>query len=107
MLTTTSGGRKHARFDLRAFIPILSCCRALFCFVWFVSIVVFDVVMVACVCDQVKADQPSREIQRVYNEVEIDIITNMLQKLWLEDFFKFTQALGGATAEVMKELLGM
>lgn len=54
---------------------------------------------------EVRADQPSREIQRVYNEVEIDIITNMLQKLWLEDFYKFTQTLGGETANVMKELL--
>jgi len=54
---------------------------------------------------EIKADQPSREIQRVYNEVEIDIITNMLQKLWLEDFYAYTQELGGTTAEMMKELL--
>jgi V-type H+-transporting ATPase subunit d len=55
---------------------------------------------------EVKSDQPSREIQRVYNEIEIDIITNMLQKLWLEDFYKFcTQSIGGDTGEIMKELL--
>jgi V-type H+-transporting ATPase subunit d len=54
---------------------------------------------------QIKADQPSREIQRVYNEVEIDVITNMLQKLWLEDFYSYTQELGGTTAEMMGELL--
>lgn len=54
---------------------------------------------------EVKSDAPGREIQRVYNEIEIDIITNMLQKLWLEDFFNYTQALGGETAKVMKELL--
>lgn len=46
-----------------------------------------------------------REIQRHYDEAEIDIITNMLQKLWLEDFYSYTQELGGATAEIMKELL--
>jgi len=54
----------------------------------------------------VKSDQPAREMQRVYNEVEIDIITNMLQKLWLEDFYTYcTQTLGGETGRVMGELL--
>jgi V-type H+-transporting ATPase subunit d len=52
-----------------------------------------------------KSDAPGREIQRVYNETEIDIITNMLQKLWLEDFYAYTQRLDGETAEVMRELL--
>jgi len=54
---------------------------------------------------EIKADQPTREIQRVYSEVEIDIITNMLQKLWLEDFYEFCQMLGGDTWEAMKILL--
>lgn len=55
---------------------------------------------------EVRSDQPSREIQRVYNEIEIDIITNMLQKLWLEDFYKYcTQTIGGETGAIMKELL--
>ncbi len=49
--------------------------------------------------------QPSRDIQRVYNEIEIDIITNMIQKHWLEDFYAFTQSLCGVTAEIMKDLL--
>jgi V-type H+-transporting ATPase subunit d len=48
---------------------------------------------------ELKSDQPSREIQRVYNETEIDIITNMLQKLWLEDFYNYCQKLGGETCE--------
>lgn len=55
---------------------------------------------------EVKSDQPSREIQRVYNEIEIDIITNMLQKLWLEDFYHYcTSTLGGDTGTIMAELL--
>jgi len=45
------------------------------------------------------------DIAKVYNEVEIDIIDNMLQKLWLEDFYAYTQTLGGETAIIMKELL--
>jgi V-type H+-transporting ATPase subunit d len=45
------------------------------------------------------------DIQKVYNEVEIDIITNMIEKLWLEDFYAYTQSLGGETALIMKELL--
>jgi len=46
-----------------------------------------------------------REIQRIYNTQEIDVITNMLQKLWLEDFYDYSQSLGGETAATMKELL--
>jgi len=44
-------------------------------------------------------------LQKVYNEVEIDIIDNMLQKLWLEDFYMYCCELGGETAAIMKELL--
>jgi V-type H+-transporting ATPase subunit d len=47
----------------------------------------------------------SAGIQKVYNEVEIDIIDNMLQKLWLEDFYAYTQTLKGESSIVMKELL--
>jgi V-type H+-transporting ATPase subunit d len=55
---------------------------------------------------EVKGDgSASHDIQRIYNEVEIDIITNMLQKLWLEDFYSFCKQLGGETATVMCELL--
>jgi len=54
---------------------------------------------------EIKGDQPGREIQKVYNEVEIDIIDNMIQKLWLEDFYAYTQTLGGTTALMMRELL--
>jgi V-type H+-transporting ATPase subunit d len=54
---------------------------------------------------EIKGDSPGREIQKVYNEVEIDIIENMIQKLCLEDFYCYTQTLGGETALMMKELL--
>jgi len=54
---------------------------------------------------ELKADEPGKGIGRVYTEVEVDIITNMLQKSWLEDFYVYTQSLGGMTAQIMKELL--
>ena len=44
-------------------------------------------------------------VPAIDDEVEIDIITNTLQKLWLEDFYRYTQSLGGETAIIMKELL--
>jgi len=50
-------------------------------------------------------DQEAREIKRHYDEQEVEIITNMLIKLWLEDFYAYTQNLGGQTAAIMKELL--
>jgi V-type H+-transporting ATPase subunit d len=54
---------------------------------------------------QMKMERSAHEIQRHYDERDIDIITNVLQKLWLEDFYKYTQSLGGDTAVIMKELL--
>jgi len=50
-------------------------------------------------------DQHAREIKRHYDEQDVEIITNMLIKLWLEDFYNYTQNLGGETALLMKELL--
>jgi len=50
-------------------------------------------------------DQAVREIKRHYDEQEVELITNQLIKLWLEDFYAYTQNLGGETARVMKELL--
>lgn len=54
---------------------------------------------------EITSSEPYHGIEQAYNEVEIDIITNMLQKLWLEDFYRYTQELGGTTAEMMKVLL--
>ena len=52
-----------------------------------------------------RSDEPLNQMERTYKEVEFDVIANTIQKLWLEDFYKYTQELGGATAEIMKELL--
>jgi V-type H+-transporting ATPase subunit d len=54
--------------------------------------------------EQSKREFP-REVQRHYDEQDIDIITNMLQKLWLEDFYYYCKGLGGDTAAVMTDLL--
>jgi len=54
---------------------------------------------------ELKADQSVREIKRHYDEQEVELISNQLIKLWLEDFYAYTQNLGGETARVMKELL--
>eukprot|EP00455_Lapot_gusevi_P000291 TRINITY_DN1013_c0_g1_i4.p1 TRINITY_DN1013_c0_g1~~TRINITY_DN1013_c0_g1_i4.p1 ORF type:complete len:276 (-),score=108.95 TRINITY_DN1013_c0_g1_i4:202-1029(-) len=45
------------------------------------------------------------EMQRVFSDVEIEIISNMLKKYWLEDFYRYCQTLGGITWEIMEELL--
>lgn len=39
------------------------------------------------------------------NEMNIEIVRNTLYKAYLEDFYQFCQQLGGATAEIMGELL--
>lgn len=54
---------------------------------------------------EIRSEDPYGQIEQAYNEMEIDVINSMLQKLWLEDFYRFTQQIGGTTAEVMKELL--
>jgi V-type H+-transporting ATPase subunit d len=45
------------------------------------------------------------EMHRVFSDVEIEIISNMLKKFWLEDFYQYCQTLGGTTWEIMDELL--
>lgn len=37
--------------------------------------------------------------------MNIEIIRNTLYKAYLQDFYKYCQTLGGATAEVMAEIL--
>jgi len=39
------------------------------------------------------------------DEVNVEILRNSLYKAYLKDFFRLSQALGGLTAEVMKEIL--
>lgn len=50
-------------------------------------------------------EQPGQSIQQKYSEENIELITIQLSKLWLEDFYNYTQTLGGETAEIMKTLL--
>ncbi|KAG5178388.1 V0 complex, c/d subunit of ATPase [Tribonema minus] len=45
-------------------------------------------------------------VRHVLEEVEIEIIKNSLMKLYLEDFYRFCEKIGGDTAEVMCALLG-
>lgn len=47
------------------------------------------------------------EMRSILDEVEIEILRNSIMKLYLEDFFHFTQRLGGSTAEVMGHILRM
>lgn len=54
---------------------------------------------------QIKNERSAREIQRHYAERDIEFITLVLQKLWLEDFYRYTQSLEGETASTMKTLL--
>uniref|UniRef100_A0A7S1YV55 V-type proton ATPase subunit n=2 Tax=Trieres chinensis TaxID=1514140 RepID=A0A7S1YV55_TRICV len=45
------------------------------------------------------------QVRNVLEEVEIEIIKSSLIKYWIEDFSAFVESLGGATAEIMGELL--
>jgi len=45
------------------------------------------------------------DIRKHYDSGEINVITTMLNKFWLEDFYHYCMGLGGTTAEHMKELL--
>lgn len=44
-------------------------------------------------------------VSQVFREEQIELVNDMVKKLWLEDFYNFTQSLGGETASMMKELL--
>ena len=47
------------------------------------------------------------EVRNVIEEVEIEIIKSSLIKYWIEDFYQFTQKLGGETATLMGEILNV
>jgi len=47
------------------------------------------------------------EVRNVIEEVEIEIIKSSLIKYWIEDFYQYTQKLGGETAELMGEILNV
>jgi len=45
------------------------------------------------------------EMRTILDEVEFEVLRNSIMKLYLEDFYRFTQAIGGETAEVMGHVL--
>nr|CCA25636.1 H or Na translocating Ftype putative [Albugo laibachii Nc14] len=45
------------------------------------------------------------EVRNVLEEVQMELIRNSMLKLWLEDFYNFSQKLGGETSIVMGEVL--
>jgi len=55
---------------------------------------------------ELASSSASSGIGKVYEEEEFEVITERLQKLCLEDFYQFTQRLGGDTAEIMRDVLG-
>eukprot|EP01084_Bolivina_argentea_P179808 310683_1 len=53
----------------------------------------------------VLSDQSMDSFRRIFNEQDIDLVTNTILRYWLEDFYTFCIALGGTTGEMMGELL--
>jgi len=45
------------------------------------------------------------EMRSILDEVEVEILRNSILKLYLEDFYHYTQRLGGDTAEIMGHVL--
>jgi len=43
--------------------------------------------------------------RRIFNEQDIDLITNTISRYWLEDFYQYCKGLGDDTTEIMCELL--
>ncbi len=54
---------------------------------------------------EVKSGEPSKALQGAFREVDVNIISDQLRKLWLEDLYGYCKSLGGETWTVMKELL--
>jgi len=52
-----------------------------------------------------KNDQSMDSFRRIFNEQDIDLVTNTILRYWLEDFYAFCVALGGTTGEMMAQLL--
>lgn len=47
------------------------------------------------------------EVGSLLTETDLEIMKQCLKKAWLEDFYRFTQSLGGTTAEVCGHMLKM
>lgn len=54
---------------------------------------------------EVNSGEPSKALQGAFKEMDINVISDHLRKLWLEDFYAFCKKLGGETWAIMKELL--
>merc|ERR1712154_585396 len=52
-----------------------------------------------------KNDQSMDSFRRIFNEQDIDLVTNTILRFWLEDFYALCVAMGGQTGEMMAELL--
>eukprot|EP00484_Ammonia_sp_Unknown_P022848 CAMPEP_0197030890 /NCGR_PEP_ID=MMETSP1384-20130603/10023_1 /TAXON_ID=29189 /ORGANISM="Ammonia sp." /LENGTH=411 /DNA_ID=CAMNT_0042460321 /DNA_START=14 /DNA_END=1249 /DNA_ORIENTATION=- len=50
-------------------------------------------------------DQTMDSFRRIFNEQDIDLVTNTILRFWLEDFYAYSVALGGQTGEMMATLL--
>jgi V-type H+-transporting ATPase subunit d len=50
-------------------------------------------------------DQSMDSFRRLFNEQDIDLVTNTILRYWLEDFYAYCVALGGTTGEMMAQLL--
>lgn len=54
---------------------------------------------------EVKSGEPSKALQGAFKEVDVNIISDQLRKLWLEDLYAYCKELGGETWTVMKDVL--
>jgi V-type H+-transporting ATPase subunit d len=52
-------------------------------------------------------NRTTNEIQNFFREMKAENIRLNLKKLWLEDFFSYTETLNDTTREMMGELLNM
>jgi len=52
-----------------------------------------------------KHDESMDSFRRLFNEQDIDLVTNTILRFWLEDFYALCVAMGGTTGEMMARLL--
>jgi len=52
-----------------------------------------------------KHDDSMDSFRRLFNEQDIDLVTNTILRFWLEDFYALCVAMGGQTGEMMARLL--
>lgn len=54
---------------------------------------------------EVRSGDPQKALHGTFKEMDINVISGHLRKIWLQDFYAFCSTLGGETWVVMKELL--